>query len=327
MTSDPRRLSWRGRGAEDADNSIDATAAAVFAAETADRPGQTVCVVMAAFDEEGGIGGVLAQIPSQVCGLSTEVLVVVDGARDRTAERARAGGALVCDVPVNRGQGAALRLGYALARQRGARFIATLDADGQYDPAQLETVVAPLVAGKADFVTGSRRLGRSHTTDAVRGAGVVVFGALITVLTRRRITDPANGLRAMRAEVTAVVPLRQPQYQAAELLVGAILRGFRVVEVATVMYPRSAGATKKGGNLAYGWRFARVIIGTWWRERGAAQSSAGVAGFGAAGVAGVAAPPGAAVGVAAPPGAAGVAGVAAPLGAAVGLGSTKITHS
>ena len=72
----------------------------------------------------------------------TEVIVVVDGAKDATAERARAAGALVCDVPVNRGQGAALRLGYWLARARGAQVIATIDADGQYEPEELGRVVA-----------------------------------------------------------------------------------------------------------------------------------------------------------------------------------------
>jgi hypothetical protein len=209
----------------------------------------------------------VAAIPGTVCGLETEVIVVVDGSTDRTAAVAREAGALVCDVPVNRGQGAALRLGYRLARERGAIFIATLDADGQYDPAELPRVVAPLVDGTADLVTGSRRLGRSHTTDRARGAGVVVFGALITLLTGTRITDPANGLRAMSATVTEVVPLHQPQYQASELLVGAILHGFRVIEVPTTMHQRSAGTTKKGRNLAYGARFAGVVLTTWWRER------------------------------------------------------------
>jgi glycosyltransferase involved in cell wall biosynthesis len=202
-----------------------------------------------------------------VLGLGTETIVVVDGSTDDTAVAARRAGVMVCDVPVNRGQGAALRLGYRLARQRGARYIATLDADGQYDPAELATVVAPLLDGRADLVTGSRRLGASHTTDRARAAGVVVFGALITVLTRTRITDPANGLRAMRADVTATVTLRQPQYQASELLVGAILQGYRVVEVPVTMHVRSAGTTKKGGNLLYGLRFCRVVVGTWWRDR------------------------------------------------------------
>lgn len=257
-------------GPDDTAAGPDDTAAGRFAADYGHRPAQPVCVVIAAFDEEGSIAEVLGRIPAEVCGLGTEAVVVVDGSTDDTAAAARAVGALVCEVAVNRGQGAALRLGYRLARERGARFIATVDADGQYDPGQLPLVVGPLVAGTSDFVTGSRRLGASETTDRVRAAGVVVFGALISALTGKRVTDPANGLRAMRAEVTATVPLDQPQYQAAELLVGALLRGYRVAEVATTMYRRTSGTTKKGGNLGYGVRFARVIAATWWRDRHAA---------------------------------------------------------
>ena len=247
--------------------SVDDEAAAHFAAQLGGRQLQPLAVVIAAYNEAEAIGSVLRQLPVEVCGLAVDVVVVVDGATDATAEVAHEHGALVCDVADNRGQGAALRLGYRLARTHGARFIATLDADGQYDPAQLALVMAPLVDGSADFVTGSRRLGTAHTTDRVRSAGVVVFGALISLLSRQRITDPANGLRAMRAELTGQVELRQPQYQATELLLGAAMRGFRVVEVPVTMYQRTAGSTKKGGNAAYGARVGRVIVGTWWRER------------------------------------------------------------
>jgi hypothetical protein len=94
-----------------------------------------------------------------------------------------------------------------------------------------------------------------------------VFAGVISVLTGQRITDPANGLRAMRAEVTGAVRLLQPQYQAAELLISTMARGYRVLEVPTTMRERSAGMTKKGRNLLYGARFGRVVVTTWWRER------------------------------------------------------------
>jgi glycosyltransferase involved in cell wall biosynthesis len=246
---------------------LDDAIAADFARTHDGVPGAPLAVVVAAYNEAGVIAAVVAGVPREVCGQRTEVLVVDDGSSDDTADVAERAGAVVCRVLRNRGQGAALRLGYRLAGDRGARFIATLDADGQQDPAELELVVAPLVSGEADFVTGSRRLGAAHTTDRVRGTGVVVFGALITLLTRVRITDPANGLRAMRVEVPASVTLAERQYQASELLVGAILAGWRVVEVPTTTHQRAAGRTKKGGNLAYGARFARVVIGTWWRDR------------------------------------------------------------
>ena len=200
--------------------------------------------------------------------------MVVDGARDRTAARAAAAGALVCDVPVNRGQGAVLRLGYWLARARGAKLIATIDADGQYEPLELEQVVAPILAGKADFVSGSRRLGSELTTDRVRHLGVLLFGALISLLVRHRVTDPACGIRAMRSELTAAVTLEQPQYQASELMISAALNGFRLAEVPTTMRDRGAHATgtKKGGNLGYGVRFARAALHTWKRDRNPART-------------------------------------------------------
>ena len=244
-------------------------AAAAFLAAHPPGLGAPLAVVIAAFNEEPTVAAVVAEVPKEAAGLAAEVIVVVDGARDATAEQALAGGALVCDVPVNRGQGAALRLGYWLARARGAQVIATLDADGQYEPLELGRVIEPIVSGRADFVTGSRRLGAELTTDAVRHAGVIVFGALITVLIRQRITDPACGVRAMTAELTGAVTLEQPQYQASELMISAALKGFRLTEVATTMRDRGEHATKtkKGGNFGYGLRFARAAITTWNRDR------------------------------------------------------------
>lgn len=233
-----------------------------------------VVVVIAAYDEADGIGRVLAELPDRVHGLDVDVVVVVDGATDGTAAAATAHAVVVADVPVNRGQGAALRLGYRIAREGGAAYVVTTDADGQYDPAEIAVVVEPLLADRADFVTGSRQLGREETDDAVRHVGVRVFARLVTVLTGRRVTDTSFGLRAARAEVTGAVTLDQPQYQASELLVGVLAHGYRVVEVPGTMRRRRAGTTKKGGNLVYGWRYGRVVVGTWWREyvvRGSAR--------------------------------------------------------
>jgi glycosyltransferase involved in cell wall biosynthesis len=236
--------------------------------------GAPLAIVIPAYNEEPTVADVIADIPAEAAGLAAEVIVVVDGARDATAARAIEAGALVCDVPVNRGQGAALRLGYWLARARGAQVIVTIDADGQYEAEEIGHVVEPILAGKADFVSGSRRLGSELTTDAMRHAGVIVFGALISVLVRQRITDPACGLRAMRSEVTAAVVLEQPQYQASELMISAALHGYRLAEVPTTMRDRGkhATGTKKGGNFGYGVRFARAAVHTWWRDRTAARN-------------------------------------------------------
>ncbi len=87
------------------------------------------------------------------------------------------------------------------------------------------------------------------------------------MLTGQRITDTSSGLRAMTAEVTAAVTLRQPQYQTSELLMETLGKGFRVVEVPMTMRKRSHGQTKKGWWPFYGLRYARVLATTWLRDR------------------------------------------------------------
>src|SRR5204862_7577882 len=101
--------------------------------------------------------------------------------------------------------------------------------------------------------------------DAVRNAGVDVYAPLISLLTHQKITDPANGLRAMRAELTADVPLTEPQYQASELEVGAIMRGWRVAERPNTLRRRGSGKSKKQHNLMYAVHFGRVVTRTWLR--------------------------------------------------------------
>jgi glycosyltransferase involved in cell wall biosynthesis len=250
------------------DEAIDQAAAEVFNDEFGEQATRLppVAIVIAAFNEEGAIGPVVAALPETLAGLAAATIVVADGAVDATAKEARQAGALVCEVPVNRGQGAALRLGYRLARDGGARYIVTTDADGQYNPAEIESLLAPILAGQADFVTGSRTLGSEETKDPVRKAGVRVFALMISLLTGQRITDTTFGMRAMRAEVTGKVRLEQPQYQASELLIGVITHGYRVVEVPATIHRRRVGRSKKGNNAFYALSFVRVVLRTWLRE-------------------------------------------------------------
>jgi glycosyltransferase involved in cell wall biosynthesis len=253
---------------------VERDAALAFLAAHPPLQGAPLAIVIPAYNEEPTVAEVIGEVPSDAAGLALEVIVVVDGAKDNTAAEARKAGALVCDVAVNRGQGAALKLGYWLARARGAQIICTIDADGQYETSEIANVVAPIIDNQADFVSGSRRLGTELTTDVTRHIGVIVFGLILSVFTRHRITDPACGLRAMRAEVTAAVTLEQPQYQASELQISAALNGYRLAEVATTMRDRGdhATGTKKGGNLGYGVRFARAAFHTWRRDRHAARN-------------------------------------------------------
>jgi glycosyltransferase involved in cell wall biosynthesis len=247
--------------------------AKAFFEENPPGAGAPVAVVIPAYNEEPTVRTVVEGIPNELAGQPVEVIVVNDGSADQTVAEARAAGALVCDIPVNRGQGLIFMLGYWLARTRGAQVIATTDADGQYDENELERLVEPIVNGRADFVNGSRRLGTELTTDPMRHAGVILFGHLVSILVGQKITDPACGIRAFSAELTGKVKLEQTQYQTSEILIASAMNGYRVIEVPTTMRDRPDGATltKKGPNLLYGMRFARAVLGTWRRERKAAR--------------------------------------------------------
>ncbi len=252
---------------------VRAKAIAAFTARHEGTRLDPVVVVIAALDEEDAIGGVLDEIPAQACGLDVDTLVVDDGSTDATSAVAERSGVHVARLERNCGHGVALRVGYELAREHGAEYIVTLDADGQWNPVELPGVLEPVVRGEADFVIGSRVLGATETDDAFRQTGVHVFAALVRLLTGVRVTDTSSGFRAMRAEVTATVPQRQVQYQTSELLIGAIAQGYRIAERPIVMRKRSAGESKKGHNVLYGFRYARVILASWWRERGGVRTA------------------------------------------------------
>jgi glycosyltransferase involved in cell wall biosynthesis len=244
-----------------------------FASTYPDLKLQPLVVVIAAFNEADNIGAVLDEVPEQIADVPVSLLVIDDGSHDTTTEVAQRHGALVCTLSANRGHGVALRLGYRIAREGGARYIATLDGDGQWDPADLPEMVKILEADRADFVIGSRQLGQTENTDTFRNVGVKFFAMVISALTKARLSDTSSGLRLMRAELTGTVRQTQPQYQTSELLIGALLQGYRVAEVPTVMRQRMSGESKKGRNLAYGLRYARVITNTYLRERRAAGQS------------------------------------------------------
>jgi glycosyltransferase involved in cell wall biosynthesis len=226
-----------------------------------------VVALIAAYEEEANLGDVLKGVPSEVDDLAVSTLVVVDGGRDATDRVAFESGVFTCVLPVNLGQGAALRLGYQLAVAGGARYVVTLDADGQNDAGEIGTMLEPLLEDRADFVIASRRLGVDQTTDRFRRAGVRLYAAALNAIAGQQLTDTSNGYRAFRAEVVADIGplLHQDQYQTAEVVITAARRGWRITEQPTVWHPRASGESKKGGNLFFGIQYARVILTTWAR--------------------------------------------------------------
>ena len=224
-----------------------------------------VAVVIPAYNEEESLSAVLSRVPARVCGVQTAVLVVDDGSRDATREVARAHGAAVARHVTNLGGGAALRTGYRLMVDSGARVVVTLDADGQHRPEEMERLVAPLLDGRVDLAHGSRVLGHAEPNHLAREIGIVFFNRLVSLITRTRVTDCSNGYRAVRASVLPQLVLRQEQFHTSEFLIEAIKRGIPAIEVGVTVDKRLHGHSKKPAVLRYGLGFTNAIMRAWLR--------------------------------------------------------------
>ena len=228
-----------------------------------------VGLVIPALDEEQALPGVLAAIPRPPASV---VVVVVNGSRDLTAERARAGGAVVL-AEARRGYGSACLKGLAWLfghephgpdrPWQGDDIVVFLDADGSDVPADLVRLVEPILRGEAEVVIGSRVLGgagRGSLTPQQR-FGNALACRLMQLFFGARYTD-LGPFRAIRADALLHLQMRDLDYGwTVELQLKAAVAKLRVLEV-PVGYRRRAGGTSKiSGTLFGSLRAGAKILG------------------------------------------------------------------
>ncbi|MBM3666271.1 MAG: glycosyltransferase family 2 protein [Actinobacteria bacterium] len=224
-----------------------------------------IAVVIPAYNEGENVTAVIDRVPDQVCGVATSVLVVDDGSRDDTSEAAARSGAVVARHVINRGGGAALRTGYRLMSESGARIVVTLDADGQHRPEEMERLVKPILDGEVDMAHGSRVLGDADPNTRSRELGIIFFNRVVSLITRTKVSDCSNGYRAVRTTVLPSLVLRQEQFHTSEFMIEAIKRGIPAEEVPVTVDRRLSGHSKKPAVVRYGLGFTNAIVRTWLR--------------------------------------------------------------
>ncbi|HUW99561.1 MAG: glycosyltransferase family 2 protein [Phycisphaerae bacterium] len=175
----------------------------------------------------------------------TDVLVVNDGSRDATAQRAREAGARVIDLPVNLGIGGAVQTGYRYAWQEGYDVAFQFDGDGQHRASRLADLVRPILAGEADLVIGSRFLeSRGLRATGMRWVGIKILSVVLSLSLRQRVTDPTSGFRAAGRRGIRLFAREYPQdYPEPESLVLLHKQGLRVCEVPATMRRRREGTS------------------------------------------------------------------------------------
>ena len=230
-----------------------------------ERGAGSLAIVIPAYNEAEALPDVLARIPRQELG-DTAVIVVDDGSTDGTAQVAeREGADLVVRHEENRGLGAALRTGLETARGLDARAAIYLDADLEYDPAEIPALLAPIEAGEADYVLGSRFLGTREGHRLFRSLGNRVFTLALSVIAGRRISDGQTGFRAFSARALNVAEIVHDYNYAQVLTLNLLHKGMRLAEVPIAYRSRTRGRSFINGH--YLWRvplgMAREVLGNY----------------------------------------------------------------
>jgi glycosyltransferase involved in cell wall biosynthesis len=170
-------------------------------------------VIVPAYNESGTIESVIKRL--RALPVRLEVIAVDDASTDGTGsilDRLAQGGGVdrVVRHPVNRGKGAALRSGIAAAT---GDIIVVQDADLEYDPADLPTLLRPILNGRADAVYGSRFQGGPHRVLFfwhMVGNSFLTF--LSNMFTNLNLTDMETCYKLVRADLLKRLPLTADRF-------------------------------------------------------------------------------------------------------------------
>jgi uncharacterized membrane protein YbhN (UPF0104 family) len=204
-------------------------------------PDAPVVAIIPVHDEEETVGEVVRRLPSTVAGRRVVSLVVDDGSTDRSAAIAEAAGATVVSQPGHRGLGAAVRRGLTEAAAASPAAVIYLDSDLEYDPTELPLLAAPVLAGTADYVVGSRFSGEIRRMRPHRRAGNLVLTKWVRWMTRRQVTDGQSGYRAFSPRAAAEAEIIHDYNYAQVLTLDLLGKGFVYAEVPIGYRFRSTG--------------------------------------------------------------------------------------
>jgi glycosyltransferase involved in cell wall biosynthesis len=198
--------------------------------------------IVPALNEDRSIAAVIAEI--RAADPEFDVVVIDDGSTDRTAAVAAESGAQVLSLPFNLGIGGAVQTGLKYARDHDFDISVQIDADGQHDPGEITKLLAPLVAGEADVVVGSRFLGeKSYKAPMLRRIGIRIFARIVSAVVGQPLTDTSSSFRAFGRRAISYFARDYPHgfVETVEATVIAARCGLRLKEVPVVMRQRVMG--------------------------------------------------------------------------------------
>ena len=247
---------------------------------------ERIVVVMPAYNAGKTLDTVFRQLPRE---LLERVIVVDDGSADDTVAIARALDLQLLVHTRNRGYGASQKTGYRAALDAGASIVVMAHPDGQHDARLVPDLVAPILAGRADLVLGSRFMGRSPVAQGMprwRYAGNRVLSWAENAVLGLQLSEFHCGFRAFRREVLESVPfgLNSDRFLFdQEIVAQSAVNGFRIAEVPVpTRYAPDSSSVSLAASLRYGlgviWMLARhrahcsgILAQRWLQRTGAVK--------------------------------------------------------
>lgn len=201
-------------------------------------------IVIPAWNEEAVLGDVLEAVKVEKPSFA-DILVVSDGSVDATASIARAAGVAVLDLPLNLGVGGAMRAGFQYARRSGYQYACQLDADGQHDPGEIETLIDTASREGADVVIGSRFAGKgNYEARGPRKWAMNLFSFILSRVCHTRLSDTTSGFKLYGPRALSLFARNYPAEYLGDTI-GALVIAARshlvVREVGVQMHPRAGG--------------------------------------------------------------------------------------
>jgi glycosyltransferase involved in cell wall biosynthesis len=191
-------------------------------------PQQLVAIAIPSYNEDRFIGSVVLKARRH----AAVVLVIDDGSPDQTAEVATAAGAEVIRHSTNRGKAASITTAFTWAMDRGVGALVVIDGDGQHDPNEIPTLVAPVLRGEADMVIGTRFGAVESAIPAYRQIGQRALTTVTNVSSGLWVSDSQSGFRAFSRQAVEQMRFRSDHFGIeSEMQFIAKKHGLRVAEV------------------------------------------------------------------------------------------------
>lgn len=201
-----------------------------------------ILIIIPAHNEEKSLPEFLEEVRRTGC----DAVVINDASSDATERVAKVAGFPVLSLPVNLGIGGGVQTGFVYALRNAYDVVVQMDGDGQHDPSQLQTVIAPIIEGEADCVIGSRYLPEApdanYKTPFARRMGMYFSTGILYLATGMRINDTTSGYRALNRAAFSFFATEYPvDHPEAEALLMLHQAGFRVLERPVRMRCRTGG--------------------------------------------------------------------------------------